>query len=104
MTRVIVAMAAIAAAVMPAIAQNWPTRPLTLVVPLAAGGGPDALARILAPHLSDYLGQPVVVENVPGAGGMTGSARVAKAPPDGTQAVIGNIGTHAQNQTLYKAP
>jgi len=104
MTRVIVALAAIAAAVVPAIAQNWPSRPLTAVVPLAAGGGPDAMARFLAPHIAERLGGQVIVENVPGAGGMTGANRVAKALPDGYQSVIGNVGTHAQNQTLYKTP
>src|SRR5712671_4697252 len=104
MTRVIVALAAIAAAVVPAIAQNWPSRPLTVVVPLAAGGGPDAMARFLAPHIAERLGGQVIVENVPGAGGMTGANRVAKALPDGYQSVIGNVGTHAQNQTLYKNP
>src|SRR5712675_264481 len=104
MTRVIVALAAIAAAVVPATAQNWPTRPLTVVVPLAAGGGPDAMARFLAPHIAERLGGQVIVENVPGAGGMTGANRVAKALPDGYQSVIGNVGTHAQNQTLYKNP
>ena len=85
-------------------AQTWPTRPVTMVVTYAAGGTNDVIARILAARLSDILGQQVVVENVGGAGGMTGAARVAKAPPDGTQFVLGNVGTHAQNQTLYRAP
>src|SRR5262245_31737218 len=85
-------------------AQSWPTRPVTIVVPLAAGGGPDALARILAPHLTERLGRQVVIENVPGAGGTTGSNRVAKASPDGYQSVIGNVGTHAQSMTLYRHP
>jgi tripartite-type tricarboxylate transporter receptor subunit TctC len=98
------ALAAWIAAVTPVSAQDWPTKPITIVVPLAAGGGPDALARIFAPHLTELLGKQVVIENVPGAGGMTGSNRIAKAPPDGYQIVIGNVGTHAQNQTLYKAP
>jgi tripartite-type tricarboxylate transporter receptor subunit TctC len=98
------AIAAIVVATLPVASQEWPTRPVTIVVPLAAGGGPDSLARVLAPHLAEFLGQPVVVENVPGGGGMTGAARVAKATPDGYQSVIGNVGTHAQNQTLYKHP
>src|SRR5215475_8086420 len=85
-------------------AQTWPTRPVTMVVTYAAGGTNDVIARILAARLSDILGQQVVVENVGGAGGMTGAARVAKAAPDGTQFVLGNVGTHAQNQTLYRAP
>jgi tripartite-type tricarboxylate transporter receptor subunit TctC len=88
----------------PAHAQDWPNRPMTLVAPFAAGGSTDAIARIVADGLSIQLHQPVVVENVGGAGGMTGTNRVAKAAPDGYQFVLGNVGTHAQNQTLYKAP
>ena len=64
-------------------AQDWPSRAVTMVVPYAAGGPVDTLGRILAARLSEILGQQVVVENVAGAGGMTGSSRVAKAPPDG---------------------
>ena len=73
-----------------------------MVAPFAAGGSTDAIARIVADGLSHQLGQPVIVENVGGAGGMTGANRVAKAAPDGYQFVLGNVGTHAQNQTLYK--
>jgi tripartite-type tricarboxylate transporter receptor subunit TctC len=87
-----------------ALAQNWPTRPLTLVVPFAAGGPSDVAGRILAQGLSDVLGQQVVVDNPSGAGGTVGSLRVAKAPPDGYQFVLGNSGTHAWSQTLYKKP
>jgi len=85
MPRVIAAVAAIALLLAPlaARAQDWPTRAVTMVVPYAAGGPIDTLARILAARLSEILGQQVVVENVPGAGGMTGSSRVAKAAPDG---------------------
>ena len=88
----------------PAKAQDWPNRPMTMVAPFAAGGSTDAIARIVAEGLSSQLHQPVIVENVGGAGGMTGTNRVAKAPPDGSQFVLGNVGTHAQNQTLYKTP
>src|SRR5947209_7333909 len=88
----------------PALSQDWPTRPVTMIVPFAAGGPADTVGRILAPHLSELLGQQVIVENVGGAGGMAGSARVAKAAPDGYQVVLGNLGTHAANQTFYKAP
>jgi tripartite-type tricarboxylate transporter receptor subunit TctC len=77
---------------------------MTMVAPFAAGGSTDAIARIVAEGLSSQLHQPVIVENVGGAGGMTGTNRVAKAPPDGYQFVLGNVGTHAQNQTLYKTP
>jgi tripartite-type tricarboxylate transporter receptor subunit TctC len=87
-----------------AAAQDWPTRPVTMVVPFAAGGPIDTLARLLQQHLSDVLRQQVVVENVSGAGGMTGSARVAQAAPDGYQFVLGSVGTHAHNQSLYKRP
>jgi tripartite-type tricarboxylate transporter receptor subunit TctC len=85
-------------------AQDWPSRPLTMVVPFAAGGPLDAMARVMAPSLSEILGKPVIVENVAGAGGMTGANRVAKAPPDGQQFVFGTSGTHAYNQSLYKTP
>jgi len=85
-------------------AQDWPTRPVTMVVPYAAGGPLDTGGRIVAPVLSERLGQQVIVENVVGAGGMTGAARVAKAAPDGYQFVLGNSATHAQNQSLYKRP
>jgi tripartite-type tricarboxylate transporter receptor subunit TctC len=88
----------------PATAQNWPTRPLSLVVPFAAGSASDTVARILSVRLSEVLGQQVIIENVGGAGGMTGVARVAKAAPDGYQFVLGGIDTFAQNQTLYKKP
>src|SRR5262249_4957404 len=85
-------------------AQDWPTRPVTMVIPFAAGGALDILGRILGPGLSDGLGRPIITENVGGAGGMTGAARVAKAPPDGYQFVMGGASTHAVNQTLYKNP
>ena len=87
----------------PAAAENWPVRPLTMVVPFAAGGGTDVLGRILGRRLSEILGQQVIIENVGGAGGMVGSARVAKAPPDGYQFVLGSR-ADAINQTLYKNP
>jgi tripartite-type tricarboxylate transporter receptor subunit TctC len=84
--------------------ENWPSRPVTMVVPLAAGSGIDVLGRIFAPRLSELLGQQVIVENVSGAGGMTGASRVAKAAPDGYQFVLGGSGTHAHSQTLFKHP
>ena len=87
-----------------ATAQDWPTRPVTMVVPFAAGGPADAVGRIVAAHVSEVLGQEVIVENVGGGGGMLGGARVARASPDGYQFVLGNMGTHAANQTLYKTP
>src|SRR6266511_479268 len=85
-------------------AQNWPSRPVTMVVPFAAGGPMDTVGRILSPRLSELLAQQVIIENVGGGGGTIGSARVAKAPPDGYQFVLGNVGTHAVSQTLFKTP
>jgi tripartite-type tricarboxylate transporter receptor subunit TctC len=85
-------------------AQTYPVRPITMVVPFAAGGASDLMGRVLAPGLSDALGAQVIVENVGGAGGATGVARVAKAAPDGYQFVLGNMGTQAVTPTLYKRP
>jgi putative tricarboxylic transport membrane protein len=87
-----------------AVAQGWPSRPITLIIPFAPGGGVDASARIQAQALGDLLGQPIIAENMGAAGGMVGSARVAKAEPDGYTLLIGNTGTHAYNQSLYKKP
>jgi tripartite-type tricarboxylate transporter receptor subunit TctC len=98
------AFAAAIAVSVSAHAQTWPTRPVTMVVPFAAGGPIDTVARIMAPSLSETLGQSVIIENVGGAGGMTGALRVAKAPPDGYQFVLGNVGTHAVSQSLPKSP
>src|ERR1700755_743493 len=83
-------------------AQDGPARPITLVVPFAAGGGVDVSARIQAQGMGELLGQSMVVENVAAAAGMVGGARVAKSAPDGYTLLIGNTGTHAFNQTLYK--
>jgi tripartite-type tricarboxylate transporter receptor subunit TctC len=85
-------------------ADEWPSRPITLIVPFSAGGGVDLSARIQAQRMGELLGQPIIVENVGAAAGMAGSARVAKADPDGYTMLIGNSGTHAYNQSLYKAP
>ena len=103
MTRLILT-ALLAIFVTPIRAETWPSRPLTMVVPFATGGPIDAVARILQSALSDALQQQVIVENVGGAGGMIGAARVAKSAPDGYQFVLGNVGTHAVSQTLYKTP
>jgi tripartite-type tricarboxylate transporter receptor subunit TctC len=106
MPRVIAAVAAIALLLAPftVSAQDWPTRAVTMVVPYAAGGPVDTLARILAARLSEILGQQVVIENMPGAGGMTGSSRVAKAAPDGYTVLLSGSAVLAINQTLYKKP
>jgi tripartite-type tricarboxylate transporter receptor subunit TctC len=102
--RMIAVAAALLASAGALHAQEWPTRPVTLVVTFAAGSGDDLVARSIAPRLSELLGQQVVIENVGGAGGMTGTSRVAKAAPDGYQIVLGGTGTFAANQTLYKQP
>ena len=85
-------------------AQDFPNRAMTMVIPFAAGGPTDILGRLVAGRMSEVLGQTVIVENVNGAGGMTGSERVANAAPDGYNFVLGTVGTHAQGQTLYKHP
>src|SRR6187431_454559 len=95
------ALAALAFAT-PAPAQDWPTRPITLIVPFAAGGGVDASARLQALAIGEILGQTIVVENVGAAAGTIGSGRVAKAAPDGYTMLIGNSGTQVYSQALYK--
>src|SRR5579864_140204 len=85
-------------------AQDWPTRPVTMVVPFAPGGVYDTLGRVYAAALSPRLGQQVVVENVPGAGGMTGATRVARAEPDGYQVLFGGESPNTQAQLMHKAP
>ena len=105
LVRVIAVLAATATFATPAAAQEWrPTRPVTMIVPFAAGGQVDVLGRVLAPRLSEILGQQVVVENVGGGGGMIGSSRVARGAPDGHLFVLGSISTHTFNQTLFKQP
>jgi tripartite-type tricarboxylate transporter receptor subunit TctC len=104
-SRVLVALCALLLAALHgsagASAQDWPNRPLTLVVPWGAGGGTDVMARIMAPRMSEILGQQVIVENITGAGGMIGSTHVAKAAPDGYTFVFGSR-SDAINMTLYK--
>ena len=85
-------------------AQEWPTRPVTLIAPFAAGGPLDTLARILQPTLGEALGQQIVIENVPGGGGMTGSLRVSQAAADSHMFVLGSIGTHAIGYSMHKKP
>jgi tripartite-type tricarboxylate transporter receptor subunit TctC len=92
------------AVAMPAHADEWPSRAITLIVPFAPGGGVDLSARIQAQHMSELLGQPIVVENMGAAAGMAGGLHVAKAEPDGYTMLIGNSGTQAYNQSLYKTP
>ena len=98
------ALFACALAATSAVAQDWPNRPVTLIAPFAAGGPLDALARILQPTLSEALGQQIVIENVPGAGGTTGSLRVSQAAADSHWFVLGSIGTHAISHSMHKTP
>ena len=85
-------------------AQDWPRRPVTMVVPFAAGSAADVFARIMEPRMSEVLGQRMLIENVGGGGGTIGTARVAKAAPDGYLFVMGGNGTHANSQIVYKKP
>jgi len=86
----------------PAFAQSFPTRPITLVVPFAAGGSTDVVARIVGQKMSEILGQQVVIENRAGAGGNIGAAAVAKAAPDGYTILMGTISTHTLNPIMGK--
>jgi len=97
-------LAALAGVAAPAAAQDFPSRPVTMIIPFAAGGPTDVLGRIVGARMSEVLGQQVVIENVGGAGGMTGAARVAQSAPDGYTIGLGTVGTHAQGQSLYKKP
>ncbi len=85
-------------------AQTYPSRPIVMVVPFAAGGAFDVMGRIVAARMSEILGQQVLVENTTGAAGIIGVNRVANAAPDGYTFLLGSIGTHAYNQTIYKKP
>jgi tripartite-type tricarboxylate transporter receptor subunit TctC len=97
-------LAVLAGVAAPAAAQDFPNRPVTMIIPFAAGGPTDVLGRIVGARMSEVLGQQVVIENVGGAGGMTGAARVAQSAPDGYTIGLGTVGTHAQGQSLYKKP
>src|SRR4051812_25614199 len=89
-----IASALLAISIVGAAAQTYPSRPIAIVVPYPAGGPTDTLARILADHMKGTLAQPVVIENVTGAGGSIGVARVARATPDGYTLSIGHWNTH----------
>ena len=98
MLKMMLGAALASAFVQTADAQAWPTRPVTMVVPFAAGGTTDVLGRIMAQRLGEILGQHVIIENVGGSGGMTGSLRVAQAPPDGSQILFSGLGPLVLNQ------
>jgi tripartite-type tricarboxylate transporter receptor subunit TctC len=97
------------AAALPAVsrvarAQTYPARPITMIVPLAAGGGTDVVARVLAERMRGPLGQPIIIENVTGAEGSIGAGRVARARPDGYTITIGFLGSHVVNGAYYSLP
>src|SRR5256885_15748966 len=85
-----------------AIAQNFPSRPITIIVPFSAGGPSDAMARILAERMKTTLGETMLVENVTGAGGSVGVGRAVRSPPDGYTISFGHLGTHVANGAIYK--
>ncbi|MDB5590538.1 MAG: hypothetical protein JWR86_1063 [Enterovirga sp.] len=99
--RILTAAVGLAAMSAGALAQGYPTRPITMIVPFAAGGPTDVIARIVGDHMSRTLGQQVVVENVAGAGGTTGIIRGAQAAPDGYTIMMGHMGTHGAAPALY---
>ena len=99
-----VALAALTAALAPAAAQDYPTRPITVIVPYAAGGPVDTVARIIAVRMSELLGQQMIIENAGGAGGMTGTARAAKAAPDGYTVLLSGSAVLSQVPQLYAKP
>jgi tripartite-type tricarboxylate transporter receptor subunit TctC len=98
------ALAVLSALLGPAAAQDFPNRPITMVIPFAAGGPTDVLGRVVAARMSEILGQQIIIENVGGAGGMTGANKVKVAPPDGYQILLGTVGTQAQVQNLVAKP
>jgi tripartite-type tricarboxylate transporter receptor subunit TctC len=95
---------ALAGDLAPAAAQSWPAHPITLTVPFGPGSGSDTVARIIAGRVSEILGEPMIVEDIGGAGGTIGVSHAAKAAADGYQAVLGAVDTFAQSQSLFKVP
>jgi tripartite-type tricarboxylate transporter receptor subunit TctC len=101
MKNALIAAALLGAVVSPAAAQTYPTKPITMIVPFAAGGPTDIIARVVGENMSRTLGQQIVVENVAGAGGTTGTTRLAQAAPDGYSIMMGHMGTHGAAPALY---
>ena len=100
--RAIAVLVALGFAAPPVAAQDdYPRRPITLIVPFAAGGPTDVISRIASDHMSRTLGQPIIIENIVGAGGTTASTRAARASPDGYSIEMGHMGTHAASVALY---
>ncbi|NIX78090.1 tripartite tricarboxylate transporter substrate binding protein BugD [Microvirga terricola] len=101
MKKIVLGLAALGLAVSAAQAQTYPQRPITMIVPFAAGGPTDVIARIVGDHMSRTLGQQIVIENVAGAGGTTGITRAAQSQPDGYTIMMGHMGTHGAAPALY---
>ena len=101
MRAIIGALAIMGALGAPAVAQDWPTKQVNLIVPFSAGGTTDLFGRLIAQHMHAKFGQPFIVENRAGAGGNLGAAAVAKAPPDGYTFLVGTVSTHAINPFIY---
>ena len=99
--RIAAALAASVLAAAPAAAQTYPAKPITMIVPFAAGGPTDIIARIVGENMGRTLGQQIVIENVAGAGGTTGTTRTAQAAPDGYTIMMGHMGTHGAAPALY---
>ena len=97
----IAAIAALGVTAAPAVAQQYPSKPITVIVPFAAGGPTDVVTRLIAEHMSRTLGQQLVVENIGGAGGTIGMTRAATAAPDGYTIAVGNMGTQSAAPALY---
>lgn len=102
MLKIVTAFALAIGCVMPAAAQNYPTKTIRVIVPYPAGGATDFFARLVFPKMGEVLGQSVVVENRPGAGTAIGASEVARSAPDGYTLLLGDAGTYAFNPTLYK--
>jgi tripartite-type tricarboxylate transporter receptor subunit TctC len=103
-TRLVAALAILAQSIVAAAAQTFPSRPITIVVPFPAGGSTGALARILLEPMQNALGQPIIIENVGGAGGSIGVGRVARATPDGYTLSLSHLQTHVLNGAVLKLP
>jgi len=102
MRRLVVAVLAVLAFTGVAFAQNYPSHPITIIVPFSAGGPSDAMARILAERMKTSLGDAILIENVTGAGGSIGVGRAVRSAPDGYTISFGHLGTHVANGAIYK--
>src|SRR5260221_14510110 len=102
MRRIILALLALFALSSAALAQNYPSHPITVIVPFSAGGPSDAMMRILGERMKTTLGEAILVENVTGAGGSIGVGRAVRSPPDGYTLSFGHLGTHVANGAVYK--